>query len=229
MNKIGYILALLSLLISTSAQAQEVATYLLIVKHRFATPAQQQALVKDGLKRLNKLGVNPKIVKIKVVSDRLNKNLLSQYTSRLDAWYKFATQKGYCKKGELCHLSLPPVFDSAGVDYGGGVAFDSCSMGSDYNASFSIARIKNGKGLPRVEASKTSTAHEVGHNVGAEHYDKKANIMNSDALKFGEVALPWVKETSFLVDACMYYDGNRKVSKYGFRSFRGKIVEPLQP
>lgn len=218
---------LIAILLCATAQAQTLPINLVIVKHKFATPLQQQQIVRLGLVRLKETGVIHPVSSIKVVRDSLKRNSLRDYSSRLDAWSNLAYRKGWCRKDNPCHLSLPPVFDASGADYGGGVAYGSCEPRS---ASYSIARMLNGRRQSRLLSSITTTSHEVAHLDGAEHHGGR-HIMNPDALSFGEVKLPWSLFSKELIDICMLEEKERKQSKYGFsvRAFNNKIVERLQP
>ena len=226
MGEIKYLI--IAILLCATAQAQTLPIRLVIVKHSHATPLQQQQIARAGLARLKEAGVSHPISKIKIVRDSLKKNSISEYVSRIDSWSKLAYRKGWCNYSQQCHLSLPPVFDSRGTDYGGGVAYDVCEPKW---LSYSIARAANGRGESRIQTSITSTAHEVGHLDGAEHDSSSANLMHPAALQFGEVKLPWTLFSKELIDICLLEENERKQSRYGFsvRSFNNKIVERLQP
>jgi len=218
------------------AEAQTLPVNVVIVKHRFATPLQQTQLIKLGLARLTETGISHPINKLTIVTDSLNKNSIKQYTSRLDSWTNLAYKKGWCVRGQRCHFSLPPVFDAKGIDYGGGVAMGACTVTDKHDSSFSIQRMMNGKRLARIQSSITSAAHENGHNDGAEHDEvDRPYIMHPDALKYGEVRLPWSTDSKMLIDACLFEEKIRPVSKYGFGrpkfmrvKLSGKISEPLR-
>ena len=232
-----YALFVIALLwVMAGAEAQTLPVNLVIVKHRFAKPLQQQQMVQLGLARLAETGVLHPVNKITIVNDSLKKNSIKQYQSRLDSWTNLAYKKGWCFRGQRCHFSLPPIFDSAGIDYGGGVAMATCTVTDKHDASFSIQRMMNGKRLVRVQSSITSAAHENAHNDGAEHDEvDKPFIMHFDALKYGDIKLPWSLESKELIDVCMLDEGLRQTSRYGFGNpnykrlkLSGKIIEPLR-
>lgn len=232
-----YLLIVLALSwLIAGAQAQTLPVNIVIVKHRFATPLQQLQMVQLGLVRLKETGVLHPVNKVTIVNDTLKRNGVKQYQSRLDSWTNLAYKKGWCFRGQRCHFSLPPVFDSSGVDYGGGVAMGACTVTDKHDSSFSIQRMMNGKKQARIQSSITSAAHENGHNDGAEHDEiDKPLIMHPDALKFGDVKLPWSLESKELIDSCLVQEKIRAVSLYGFSNpgykrlkLSGKIVEPLR-
>jgi hypothetical protein len=172
-------------LIAGVAEAQPID--LVIVKHKFATPLQQQQISEQGFAKLLQAGKRHPLGKLTVVDDTLKLNDISQYTSRLGDWQTLAYEKGWCRHSRQCHLSLPPVFDSNGVDYGGGVADGQCKPRA---ASYSIARMLNKRNQARLYSSITDVAHEVGHLDGAGHDQDTPNIMDEAASsKYGEVSL----------------------------------------
>lgn len=234
-----YALLIISIFwLMASSEAQTLPVNVVIVKHKFATPLQQLQMVQLGLARLKEAGVLHPVSKVTIVNDTLKRNSIKQYQSRLDSWTNLAYKKGWCFRGQRCHFSLPPVFDSYGIDYGGGVAMGACTVTDRHDSSFSIQRMRNGKGAARVHPSITSAAHENGHNDGAEHDEvDKPYIMHPDALKYGEVRLPWSLDSKLLIDVCLYDEKIRKVSLYGFGNpnygvrrlkLSGKISEPLR-
>lgn len=227
-------LLLTLLLLAATAQAETIPLRLVIVKHPWATPAEQLILAKQGLARLKETGVTPKISSVKITRDLLNRNKTTQYVGRLDSWQNLAYRKGWCKEGEVCFMLLPPIFDGK-YYYQGGVADSVCVP---YDAAYVIVRMRNEDGSPKVKASITAVAHEFGHLMGTEHDEEdKPYIMHPAALKFGEATLPWSQFSKDLVDVCLVEEKIRATSIYGFgnpnfkgaktRSFKGKVVEPM--
>lgn len=180
------------------AKAQPVD--LVIVKHNQATTQQQLQITQLGFSKLLQAGKNHTVSKLTITSDILLLNKLEQYTSRGDNWYNLAIRNKWCRKSVQCHLSLPPVFDANGVDYGGGVAQGQCKP---RGYSYSIIRAKNLKGLPRLTSSVTNAAHEVAHLDGAGHDDSGANIMDSAAGgRYGEANLNFNKKAIDQIKRC---------------------------
>lgn len=210
-----------------ASYAQVIPIRVLIVKHPYATVRQQEAILRAGLKRHKELGITYKIDKITVKKDFYKKNDANKdYVKRLNVWNSFAREKGICGYPFRCHMLLPPVVDKNGISYGGGVAF---GIGSDvyggyFDTAYSIARMKNVYGAPRVFSSYTAVAHEQGHLNGAEH-DPGYNIMDPAALGLGESILPWTQFSKDLVDITMVEIGLRKKSLYGFGdpNWNGKV------
>lgn len=203
-----------------SAYSQVIPIRVLIVKHEYATVRQQEAILRAGLKRMKETGVSHPIDKIIVKKDFYKKNDADKdYVKRLSIWNQLARQKGICGPNFRCHMLLPPVVDKEGISYGGGVAFGIGSevYGGYFDTAYSIARIRNGAGSPRVQSSITAVAHEQGHLNGAEHVDGR-NIMHPAALGFGESPLPWFLFTRELIDITMLELGLRKKSLFGFNN-----------
>lgn len=221
-----YILTIL--LLASTAQAQTVPTDLVIVRHKFATVAAQQSILKAGLRRQSELGVTQPISKVTITKDVCpNTNHIKHYTGKgFDCWLKAAYRNGWCSKGKRCHVSKGPIYDDKGIDYSGGVAIGSCTVLDSQDFSFSIARTTNGKGVPKTGLSITTVAHENAHNNGAEHdEDGKPYIMHPDAGKYGNQVLQFSRFSKELVDICMMEKGLRQTSKYGFGNpnYKGKI------
>jgi hypothetical protein len=143
-------------------------------------------------------GIKIKVVETYFIKDALQDNSIDNYVSRLHNWY------GYIKALELVKdkkvptfMLLPPVVDSNGDSYMGGVANGLCTFKSGGYA-YAIVRNKNQYGDDRRLVSASVVAHELGHLFGAEHVDFQGlkvepNIMYYASGVFGNIKLPWIQ------------------------------------
>jgi len=157
-----------------------------------------------------------RVVGVKVVGDDLKLNKFSDYIPRLRKWHSHLVKTKLIPNDKTPELMLlPPVYDR-GLDYGGGVA-SGCGVDSTFGVAYAVIRERNIQGDARQLTSVTSVAHELGHVLGAEHVDQEGcnvnvekncacvfykfggnlctktavNIMNSNALNFGNINLEW--------------------------------------
>lgn len=190
---------LLAFLLSCSlAEAQTIPVNIVIVKHSYATPTEQQVYLRYAIERIKELGVTLKIKKLKIVSDTIKQNSLKQYTKRLSPWQNLAHYKGWCSDKEMCFMLLPPVFVGTEA-FGGGVAQGICRV---TGTAYAIARKYNSFGVNRSLSSITAMSHELGHLLGASHIDTKT-IMNDAAMSIGELRLPWDIVSREQVNRCV--------------------------
>ena len=139
-------------------------------------------------------------------SPKISRSLVD-YRDRLDAAIELVNQAGIDSSDALVHILLPPVYDSSGVDYGGGVASGTCTINTLNGYSYSISRKKNLAGEDRQEQSVVSALHEISHSLGATHTDNVdpvPNIMYQDAISYvrEDATLPWSQVTIAEIRAC---------------------------
>lgn len=96
-------------------------------------------------------------------------NTLSTAFERFFAWYKWSDKVRH--KSEITQMLLSPLFVNNGSEwYSAGLAWVGCYRFTDFlNFSVAYITLKNADKHFRFIHAKATIAHELGHNLGAEH------------------------------------------------------------
>lgn len=190
-----YLISLL-LLTSTAFAADKIPTdtkkfqtieFTLVVVNSDLSPSveDQLRLFYEGISRLEEVRSRIKIIKTLVVPDVIQKNHVDYYWARLFPWADWARKNGI--KGHV-HFLLPTMYNDSGSTYGGGAAGAVCTtkLNKTRKYSYSTIRLKNNRGEDRQEHSKVIVAHELLHNLGANHIESRGfenlpNMMHPNA------------------------------------------------
>lgn len=98
------------------------------------------------------------------------------FADRLSYWRLEVAKNRWSRPHWITFVMLPPVpFD--GKLWFAGLATTTCQRGS--SIAIGNASLTNAEGLPRFENSQVILQHELGHLLGAGHYDGSYNVMHS--------------------------------------------------
>lgn len=207
-----YLFTILLLCLSAEAQIKQTfRTAVVAIVRDDISVTEQLSLYAKGISRLPEASVNAKVTSVVILPDVLQQNSLEQYSSRLRSWSNWYDKNFKRSRYEHVHFLLPPVVDSNGSNYGGGVAGAICTTTRMVSRkySYSIMRLKSDVGEDRREHSSISALHETLHNLGANHKEIRnfkpwINVMHPDALSLVSKysPLPILRQTKTEVEFC---------------------------
>lgn len=124
------------------------------------------------------------VKRVKVQRDIFKgKNYLDQTFARFLDWYDWTEGKRH--RGEITQVILSPQFEGKGKQgqwYTTGLAWLACYRDSDlFNFSAAYITLKNKDRHERFLHGVTAIAHEIGHNLGADHRND-CSLMDTLAL-----------------------------------------------
>jgi len=131
-------------------------------------------------------GVNVRLVKIQrlpidpcaTTPKNLDSSVVNFYCYRN---HYFNRNQGSRGKTTITHYVQPPMYQN-GQSYQGGFAVGVCTGAAytNFSSSNGIAR-RFPTGEPRLNTTAGIIAHEIGHNLGADHDSSNCNIMHPSA------------------------------------------------
>lgn len=130
------------------------------------------------------LQLDLRVRKIKVQRDIFKQeNYLAHTSARFLNWYDWSDGKR--KKGEITQLLLSPQFDGRGSKgnwYTTGLAWLGCYRTSTlFNFSTAFITLRSADKHSRFVEGVIAIAHELGHNIGADHI-RDCSLMDTYAL-----------------------------------------------
>lgn len=203
---------LLTLLLASSAHAQQVR--IVALQGEGALSVAELAVVAEGVRRdYAAIGLSVSVTKVlRLSSDPCEaERERSRFPGQFGCYERLGLSLRRFRYGPTLIVSPPMRGD--GERWLGGVARRDClTRHISRRVSWAAATGSNVRGESRILMSVKLGSHETGHNLGAQHYDGRPNIMHSTALVFAKAGqdIGFVSRSADEMRSCPVAGGFRR-------------------